>query len=398
MNVLVTTAADAPGDRPGEVVERKGCGHPDTICDALAEEVSRALCRHYLDRFGVVLHHNVDKALLCGGASEPRFGAGEVTVPIEIDLAGRATDSFRGETIPTTELAVAACRAWLRANLPALDIDRHVRLRCRFRSGSQDLVELFARSATSSVPVANDTSIGVGFAPLSPLEDTVLAIEDALTGADGQARWPEAGKDVKVMAVRQGAEVALTVACAFVSRFVHDLDDYFEKKARIAGALEALAHARLGAGASVVLNGADDRAGGSVYLTVTGTSAEAGDDGEVGRGNRVGGLITPGRMMTIEAAAGKNPVTHVGKVYNVAAGLIAEEIVRAVAGVRGAECLLVSRIGARVDEPQAVMARLVAGPGWRPDSVATIEGIARDVLGRWRQLSERLIAGQYRLY
>ncbi len=50
-----------------EVVERKGAGHPDTICDALAETLSRNLCREYQSRFGYILHHNVDKALLCGG-------------------------------------------------------------------------------------------------------------------------------------------------------------------------------------------------------------------------------------------------------------------------------------------------------------------------------------------
>ena len=61
-----------------ELVERKGIGHPDTICDALAETFSRALSRHYRDRFGTVLHHNVDKALLVGGRATPRFGGGHI--------------------------------------------------------------------------------------------------------------------------------------------------------------------------------------------------------------------------------------------------------------------------------------------------------------------------------
>ena len=59
---------------------------------------------------------------------------------------------------------------------------------------------------------------------------------------------------------------------------------------------------------------ASDESG--IYLTVTGLSAEQGDDGEVGRGNRVNGLITPSRAMSLEAAAGKNAVAHVGKLYN----------------------------------------------------------------------------------
>lgn len=76
-----------------EIVERKGLGHPDTICDALAEAFSRNLCREYLARFGSILHHNVDKALLCGGRSAPAFEGGAILSPIDIYLAGRATTS-----------------------------------------------------------------------------------------------------------------------------------------------------------------------------------------------------------------------------------------------------------------------------------------------------------------
>jgi S-adenosylmethionine synthetase len=89
-----------------EIVERKGRGHPDTICDALTEELSRALCRAYTERFGTILHYNVDKALLWGGAARPAFGGGEVIAPIELYLAGRATAEFRGVEVPVTQLAV----------------------------------------------------------------------------------------------------------------------------------------------------------------------------------------------------------------------------------------------------------------------------------------------------
>jgi S-adenosylmethionine synthetase len=104
----------------------------------------------------------------------------------------------------------------------------------------------------------------------------------------------------------------------------------------------------------VVVNRADDLARGSIYLTVTGTSAEAGDDGEVGRGNRTSGLITPYRVMSAEAAAGKNPLTHVGKLYNVMASRIAAVLVENVAGVTAADCVLVSEIGRPVADPAIV--------------------------------------------
>ena len=64
--------------------------------------------------------------------------------------------------------------------------------------------------------------------------------------------------------------------------------------------------------------------------------------------------------MTMEAMAGKNPVTHVGKLYNAAAMLIAERLVAEVNGVREAECMLVSRIGAPVDQPQLSHVRIKA--------------------------------------
>ena len=96
----------APVRRHVEIVERKGTGHPDTICDALAEELSRTLCRYYLDNFGLVLHHNVDKALLWGGISRTAFGGGEIIEPMEIFLSGRATSEYQGKVVPIHELAV----------------------------------------------------------------------------------------------------------------------------------------------------------------------------------------------------------------------------------------------------------------------------------------------------
>lgn len=105
---------------------------------------------------------------------------------------------------------------------------------------------------------------------------------------------------------------------------------------------------------AVEVNAADDPAAGSFYLTVTGTSAEAGDDGQAGRGNRVGGLITPYRPMVMESAAGKNPVTHVGKLYNVLARRLAAALVDELPEVAAAECFLVSRIGEPVARPGLV--------------------------------------------
>jgi S-adenosylmethionine synthetase len=364
MELFVAPMARAPDEGPVEAVERKGLGHPDTICDALAEELSRALLRHYVDRFGAPLHYNVDKVLLVAGRARPAFGAGEVLEPIGIYLAGRATLEHKGVRVPVEEIAVETCRGWLARHIHALDAERHVRIHCLVRPGSTELVGLFGRPG--GVP-ANDTSCGVGFAPLTPLERLVLGLERALNAPEARALHPECGEDVKVMGVRLHRRVEVTLACALVGRHLPGIAAYAEaKRALAARAREAALAAwaaepggpRLDAGDLVLrANAADDEARGQVYLTVTGTSAEAGDDGEVGRGNRVNGLITFDRPMSLEAAAGKNPVSHVGKLYNVTAGRAARDLL-ALPDVSAAECRLVSRIGAPVGDPAVAEVRL----------------------------------------
>jgi len=358
MDVCVTDL-EGPGAGTGEVeiVERKGLGHPDTLCDALAEEFGRALCRWYQERFGRLLHHNVDKVLLSGGAARPAFGGGEVLAPIELFLAGRATTECEGVQIPVEDLAVEGSRALLRARLHALDADAHVRIHCLVHPGAAELVDLYGQA------LANDTSCGVGYAPLSDLERVVLRVEGELNTGEAKRVHPQLGEDVKVMGVRRGERIALTVACAVVGRHCASLADYRESTRLVAALAERAARAETARPLEIEVNTGDRPERGSVYLTVTGTSAEAGDDGEAGRGNRVNGLITPYRPMTLESVAGKNPVTHVGKLYNIAAGLVAASLVEELPGVSEAECRLVSRIGRPVADPQVADVRLRCARG-----------------------------------
>lgn len=379
----------SPASLPLEIVERKGLGHPDTICDALAENLSQALSRFYLERCGAILHHNVDKALLCGGAARPAFGGGEVVAPIDIYLAGRATAEFEGVTVPVEELAIEESRRWLRANLRHLDPERHVRIHPRIRPTSPDLAALFLRRRAAGAPLANDTSIGVGYAPLDDLETAVLAVERRLNSFEVKAAHPEIGEDIKVMGTRSERELSLTVACALVGRHVASLEDYRAKKARV----RELAAAAAGARAAVEVNTADGETTDSVYLTATGLSAESGDDGQVGRGNRVNGLIAPYRPMSLEAAAGKNPVTHVGKLYNLLANRVAHALVAEVASVREVYCYLVSRIGRPITEPQVMDLKLrLDDPESLPALAPRVADIARTELDGvttlWRELIE----------
>lgn len=394
--VIRTCQTGAPGSQPVEVVERKGLGHPDTICDGIAEHVCVRLCRYYLDHFGVILHHNVDKILLCGGAARPVFGGGEVLEPIEIYLAGRATCEHRGTRIPVHDIAIAACRDWLRSHLGGVDVDRNARIVSRLGPGSTDLTRIFASGGDRAL--ANDTSCGAGFAPLTDLEKAVLAVERALNSRDTKRAHPEIGEDIKVMGVRHERRIHLTISCAFVGRFVSDLDDYARKSAAARALAVAAAQTATTLDVDATINAADDLDRGDVFLTVTGTSAEAGDDGEVGRGNRTCGLITPYRVMTLEAAAGKNPATHVGKLYSLMAGRIASSVATELQGIEDASCVMVSQIGRPVDDPQLVDIRLVAADALSGALRAAVADIVRSELGQVDALREDLLSERLTLY
>ena len=384
---------------PVEMVERKGLGHPDTICDALAEQLSVALCHFYRERFGLLLHHNVDKVLLWGGIARPAFGGGEVLAPSEIFLAGRATQEFQGVQIPVQELALESSRHWLRSNFHALDPERHLKIHCLVRPGSVDLTELYSRSAATNLWLANDTSCGVGFAPLSPLEQIVYHVEQELNSERVKKSHPEIGEDIKVMGLRRGQEISLTVACAFVDRFISDLGDYGAKKVQLQKMARQAAQQVIDQSITVEVNTGDDLQRGNCYLTVTGTSAEAGDDGQVGRGNRVNGLICPYRPMTLEAAAGKNPVTHVGKLYNLIANLMASTLVEEIEEVTTAYCYLVSQIGQPVAQPQLIDVQLQISENQPTEKFrGAIEEIVRDHLLKINTLWSRLMAQEFTLY
>lgn len=385
----------SPGGQAIEVVERKGLGHPDTICDAIAEHVCVRLCAAYVERFGAILHHNVDKVLLVAGDARPELGGGTVLAPIELYLGGRATSEYRGARIPAAEIAVEAARDWLRLHVPGIDPLRGVRILPRLGPGSNDLTALFARGGGR---LANDTSIGVGFAPYTDLERVVLGAERALNARQTRANHPVIGQDVKVMGVRRGDRVELTVACAMVARHAKDLDAYLRAKETAKGLVRDAARAETSLPVDIVINAADRVEQDEIFLTVTGTSAESGDDGEVGRGNRANGLITPYRAMTLEAAAGKNPATHAGKIYSLVAHRIAGDAAR-LPRATDATCTLVSRIGHPLDEPQLADLQIAVPDGVvsSADRAAAVD-IVRANLASIDEVQRALLAERLLVY
>ena len=291
-----------------EIVERKGIGHPDSICDGIAEAVSRELSKYYLKEYGRVLHHNTDQLEAVGGQSKPKYGGGKLLEPSYIILSGRATSQVDGESIPVKSISIGATKNYLKSHFKHLNIDTDVIIDSMIGHGSVDLRGLFDTGKLKS----NDTSFGVGFAPLSDTERLVLATEKYING-DIKKTLPAIGYDVKVMGFREKNTINLTVAAAFVDKFVKDHSEYQSIKEQLKSKVLDNATKLTDKKVQVYVNTGDSEAEHVEYLTVTGLSLENGDDGSVGRGNRVNGLITPYRAMSMEAAAGKNPVTHVGK-------------------------------------------------------------------------------------
>ncbi|MFX1440713.1 MAG: methionine adenosyltransferase [Promethearchaeota archaeon] len=399
MVIEVTRGEGIPvAQRKVEIVERKGKGHPDTLCDKAAEELSVRLSEYYLETFGRVQHHNVDKVLLVGGQSNARFGGGDVIEPIYLLLSGRAVDVVDKDyerQVPVGKFAVEHTREWLSGDLPNLDVNSDIIIDYKIRAGSTDLVGNF--DIEQEMPRANDTSFGVGYAPLSPTEQLVLEAEQLLNHAYTKKKWPQIGEDVKIMGTRVGEKIHLQVAAAIISTQTKDADEYANVMEGIQGLVADTATKITDIPVEVSVNTADSPEEGLFYLTVTGTSAEHGDDGQVGRGNRANGLITPYRPMTLEAAAGKNPVSHVGKTYNVAAREIVEKVIEEHPDLTQAYCYVVSQIGAPITEPQAINVELYGDCDL--DKVrGSVESISEEVIAKLPRVWEGFVKRQYQLW
>ena len=379
-----------------EIVERKGLGHPDYICDAIMDKVSVALCAEYLKRFGTILHHNVDKSLLVAGEAEIRFGGGRVLKPMLLVFGDRATFEYEGEAIPLGEVVVRAAKEWFRENMRFVDPEEHVIYQVELKPGSPELVDIFRREKIG----ANDTSAAVGYAPMSRTERAVYELERFLNSPGFKKEFPETGEDVKVMGLRLCDRLELTIAMAFVDRFIGDEKAYFRAKEEVLERLREFAQEEFGDRFSEIgihLNVLDETGRGihGVYLTVLGTSADSGDSGQVGRGNRVNGVIPLNRPMCSEAAAGKNPVSHVGKIYNILTHKMAEAIHERVPGLREVYVWLLSQIGRPVDEPLIAASQVVLEPGTRLSEVEEeIKAVMEDELDSIRELSWRLARGE----
>jgi S-adenosylmethionine synthetase len=380
-----------------EFVERKGIGHPDSLIDGIVENVSLELSKEYIENAGYILHHNVDKGLIVGGSSEVDFGNAVITKPIEVIVAGRATQRFQDSDIDVDGIARRATLDYLKAHTRFLDLDRELIIASKILKGSEDLNEIFSRN--KDIPLANDTSFGIGFAPFTETERVTLETERFLNSNDYKNSMPMVGEDIKVMGVRENDRITLTVAIAFVAKFINDINEYISAKERVTNDIIANAKKFTGKEMEVVINSGDSHELQAVYLTKSGLSCEAGDDGAVGRGNRVNGLITPFRHMSLEAAAGKNPVNHVGKIYSIVSKEIAQDIVKLYPKIRECNVAIVSQIGRRIDDPKSIYIDAIMDNGERLEPISQkLHDIATETLNNMSYITQELARGKYEMF
>ena len=395
-NILIEELTHTPVEQQAvEFVERKGVGHPDSIADGLAESVSRALCKMYLERYGRILHHNTDETQIVGGQSAPKFGGGSILEPTYILLVGRATTNVDGERLPYRTCAMKAAYSYLQKTCKSLDVDWGIVLDCMISQGSVDLRGVYETQRK----LANDTSFGVGFAPLSETEQITLNTERYINGKLCET-LPEVGEDVKVMACRNEDNIDITIAAAMVSSKIPDKSHYQSVVEQSSEKIADFASKYTDRNLRVFVNTADDYDKDIYYLTVSGLSMENGDDGSVGRGNRANGLITPMRPMSMEASAGKNPVTHVGKLYNILSTQVAQRICEMGGGdILEVHTRILSQIGKPIDYPQAANANIIYAPNVDKSKYEReAQAIYNEMLEKIEDLTMQIVEGKITVF
>jgi S-adenosylmethionine synthetase len=272
-----------------------------------------------------------------------------------------------------------------------LDPDRHMVIDSYAGRGAEELQYVVDHVT------ANDTSFGVSHWPRSGLEHAVYETAQYIN-YELIDRFP-VGEDVKVMGLRRNGELTLTVALPFMADRIGDVTEFAVARDAAVATIREYASQLDHRKVRVMVNTADDLDNDAVYLTLTGTSAEMGDDGAVGRGNRVNGVIAPFRATSLEAACGKNPISHVGKVYNVLALQAAQDLVEQIPDVEEATVYLLSQIGAPLDQP--LMANALVRPvnGSLTASVqADVEDLLDEQLAQVHDIRKRILSRKITLF
>lgn len=390
-----------------EVVERKGKGHPDTLADGLGEELSRVYSKYTLKKFGYILHHDFDKVGILGGKSQVQFGEGLVVKPITLLINSRASYSFGNEEIPLKELLENAAREFIFKRYPTLKneditIDYNInpssspgninnskkegtRKYWFNPRGPEDLPE-------TSALKSNDSVVVCGYAPLNVTERICLEVEQYLNSDSYKRKNKWCGTDIKLQVIREKNKIGVTICVPQLADDVKNINEYVNNITKTKDDIIDYVNKNISSeiDLEVNLNTRDNFNVPELYLTTIGSSIESGDIGMVGRGNRINGLITPNKPMSLEAPYGKNPVYHVGKLYSVASNIIARKISETIGGY--CEVFMLSQSGRLVKDPWKIVVKTDIK---RKDSV--IKKLVEEEIENISDLTLQIIEGKINL-
>ncbi len=368
---------------PIEIVERKGLGHPDTLADGLAEIISIEYSKYTLEKYGAVLHHNLDKLGIGGGLWKRGFGYGEKIKNVRVNFGGRMSSAFGNAEIPYREIQESAARSYLRKVLPGLNVEED--LIFAHETSDHSMNPSWYRPQTlddvpdSKKQWANDTACVVAHYPTSVAENLTQLLENYFYTDPYTPKFDFIGQDIKVMTVRHLSRFDVTMCVPMISHKVHTIEQYFEYKAELHRELLALSNSLVGTGCDINLqiNTADQNSlRPAPYLTATGSCIEFGEEGYVGRGNRVNGLISIMRSSSVEAPFGKNPVYHTGRVHSYYAAEISRAIYEAFGSAN--TVIIKTNNGEPLLEPSSVIVYM-ARVGIEPVERSGVEKIIREV-------------------
>ncbi len=340
-----------------EVVERKGIGHPDSLADALANEVSLVYSKRCLEIFGVILHHNVDKLYIGAGHYKNDYGICERLSPVIVRVNGRISSVFGDTNLDIEQLQVSAVRNYMCKVMPTMTSDdliiepnatQHTKVPYWFRPRNLGDIP----DATN--PKANDTSVCIGYWPPTPAESLAYQLERYFwTEVSGYTvpRFAEIGQDVKVMVVRNSNHIEATLCVPAMSLFTASYEAYRKLMTEHEKNLQFLADTLLADSelqSIVRINPYQKQ-----YMLGLGSCIECGEEGIVGRGNNINGIISTHRIHTFESWAGKNPVYHTGRVY----GYMTAKLARSISEQFSVKCTItaITRCGDSLFPPYRLM-------------------------------------------
>jgi len=300
-----------------EVVERKGIGHPDTLADALANEVSNAYSRYCLEHFGFVLHHNIDKFYIGAGHYKNNFNEVQKLSPIRVQVNGRMSDRLGDHLIDIKGIQESAIKNYLFRVIPNLtEEDLNIQANATQHTKGRNWFTPISKADVpdAMVPTANDTSFCTSSYPYSVTERLTIEIEKYFWHmVDGYPvqRFEDIGQDIKIMSIRNKNFIDVTLGVPTLSMKTSSMEDYQAKlKFHEDKLREKFTNFSPKHEISIRINPYQ-----KLYMLGIGSCIECGEEGVVGRGNSIRGVISSYRTHTLESWAGKNPVYHTGRVF-----------------------------------------------------------------------------------